>query len=128
MVRYCSVALCCVAAGHVPYLLQGRGHNGHGRLVPSSPVFCNTHILLSHHSVEEERGELNFILFSITGWHCEALGHVPYILLQCCGHNGHGRLVPFFIVFCNNHTLPSGHSPEKRSTYLYCSALQRGTV
>ena len=32
-----------VVFGHVPYLLQQRcRHNGYGRLVPSSTVFCNS--------------------------------------------------------------------------------------
>ena len=34
-------------------------------------------------------------------------GHVPYLLLQRSGHNGHGRLASSSAFFCNSHTLPS---------------------
>lgn len=114
----------CAVFGHVPYLLlQSCGHNGHDYLVPTSTVFCNNHIFPSHHSDEEERDELNFILFSITGWQCVTCRHVPYLLLKRCGHNEHGRLGWLCSVFCNSHTLPSHHKVEEEGRVFISSSI-----
>ena len=76
-ILFSIAAWLCVASEHVPYLLLQR--HGHGRLVPFS-IFCYNHILLSHNSVEEERGESNFTLFSITRWNSVAFGQeCPYL-------------------------------------------------
>ena len=121
----------CVVFGHVPYLLLQRcGHNEHDRLVPFSTVFCNNHILLRRHSTEEERDELNFVLFSITGWQCVAL---ILDISPTCYYNvanttdtaiSH-RPPPSFVTTILS---PVTTELKKKKECSYCYVLQRATV